>query len=124
MSRSAIRAATCMALAICVIGHAEAQTYPSRTVTLVVPFPAGGPTDTIGRVIAEGLQASLGQPVIIENAAGATGSIGTGRVARAEAEVIREVLTACNGNKSAAADRLGMSRGTLYKRLRHHRLGH
>ena len=73
-----------MALAICVIGHAEAQTYPSRTVTLVVPFPAGGPTDTIGRVIAEGLQASLGQPVIIENAAGATGSIGTGRVARAE----------------------------------------
>ena len=84
MSRSAIRAATCMALAICVIGHAEAQTYPSRTVTLVVPFPAGGPTDTIGRVIAEGLQASLGQPVIIENAAGATGSIGTGRVARAE----------------------------------------
>src|SRR5256885_17263180 len=84
MSRSAIRAATCMALAISGIGHAEAQTYPSRTVTLVVPFPAGGPTDTIGRVIAEGLQASLGQPVIIENAAGATGSIGTGRVARAE----------------------------------------
>jgi tripartite-type tricarboxylate transporter receptor subunit TctC len=84
MSRSATRAATCMVLAICAIGHAEAQTYPSRTVTLVVPFPAGGPTDTIGRVIAEGLQASLGQPVIIENAAGATGSIGTGRVARAE----------------------------------------
>ncbi|MEA2889010.1 MAG: hypothetical protein QOD11_3370 [Bradyrhizobium sp.] len=84
MSRSAIRAAACTALAICAIGHAEAQTYPSRTVTLVVPFPAGGPTDTIGRVIAEGLQASLGQTVIIENAAGATGSIGTGRVARAE----------------------------------------
>jgi hypothetical protein len=53
MSRSAIGAATCMALAICVTGHAEAQPYPSRTVTLVVPFPAGGPTDTIGRVIAE-----------------------------------------------------------------------
>jgi tripartite-type tricarboxylate transporter receptor subunit TctC len=76
-----------MTLAMCgTIGYAEAQTYPSRTVTLVVPFPAGGPTDTIGRVIAEGLQASLGQPVIIENVPGATGSIGTGRVARAKAD--------------------------------------
>jgi tripartite-type tricarboxylate transporter receptor subunit TctC len=85
MSRSAIRAAVCMTLAIwSMTTQAEAQTDPSRTITLVVPFPAGGPTDTIGRVIAEGLQASLGQPVIIENAPGATGSIGTGRVARAE----------------------------------------
>src|SRR6201989_2949458 len=86
MSRSAIRAATSMVLAICVGGHAEAQTWPSRTVTLVVPSPAGGPTDTIGRVIAEGLHEALGQPVIIENVPCATGSIGTGRVARAEAD--------------------------------------
>src|SRR3954468_20256868 len=85
MSRSAITAAVCVPLAIwSMTSRAEAQNYPSRTVTLVVPFPAGGPTDTIGRVIAEGLQASLGQPVIIENAPGATGSIGTGKVARAE----------------------------------------
>jgi len=62
---------------------AVAQTYPSRPVTMVVPFPAGGPTDTIGRIMAEGMRVSLGQSVIIENAAGASGSIGTGRVARA-----------------------------------------
>lgn len=68
------------------IGPAIAGGYPSRTVTLVVPFPAGGPTDTIGRVLADGLQASLGQPVIIENVPGATGSIGTAKVARASAD--------------------------------------
>ena len=67
-------------------GRADAQTYPARTITLVVPFPAGGPTDTIGRVLAEGLQSSLGQPVIIENVPGATGSIGTAKVARADAD--------------------------------------
>jgi tripartite-type tricarboxylate transporter receptor subunit TctC len=66
--------------------RADAQSSSARTITLVVPFPAGGPTDTIGRVIAEGLQSSLGQPVIIENAPGATGSVGTGKVARAEAD--------------------------------------
>ena len=79
--------AICVTLATCGMGgRTDAKTYPSRTVTLVVPFPAGGPTDTIGRVIAEGLQASLGQPVIVENVPGATGSIGTGKVARAEAD--------------------------------------
>jgi tripartite-type tricarboxylate transporter receptor subunit TctC len=65
---------------------AAAQSYPSRTITLVVPFPAGGPTDTIARVLADGMQASLGQPVIVENVPGATGSIGTGKVARASAD--------------------------------------
>jgi tripartite-type tricarboxylate transporter receptor subunit TctC len=50
---------------------------------MVVPFPAGGPTDTIGRIMAEGMRPSLGQSIIIENMAGASGSIGTGRVARA-----------------------------------------
>src|SRR3954463_2038540 len=64
-------------------GSTAAQVYPSHPVTMVVPYPAGGPTDTIGRIMAEGLRASLGQPVIIENVGGASGSIGTGRVARA-----------------------------------------
>jgi tripartite-type tricarboxylate transporter receptor subunit TctC len=64
-------------------GSAAAQTFPSRPVTMVVPYPAGGPSDAIGRVIAEGLRFSLGQPVIIENVGGASGSLGTGRVARA-----------------------------------------
>ncbi len=60
-----------------------ALTYPSRPVTLIVPFPAGGPIDSTARIVAEGMRASLGQPVIIENVSGASGSIGTGRVARA-----------------------------------------
>ena len=62
---------------------AWAQTYPSRPVTMIVPFPAGGPLDTIARILAEGMRGSLGQPIIIENVSGAGGTIGVGRVARA-----------------------------------------
>jgi tripartite-type tricarboxylate transporter receptor subunit TctC len=62
---------------------ATAQTYPSRPITMIVPYPAGGPTDTIARLLGERMRASLGQPVIIENVAGAGGNIGVGRVARA-----------------------------------------
>lgn len=62
---------------------AAAQDYPSRPITIVVPFPAGGPTDTVGRIVAERMRTSLGQSVIIENVGGAGGSIGIGRVARA-----------------------------------------
>jgi len=61
---------------------ARAQTYPSRPITMIVPFPPGG-SDVVGRVIAERMRESLGQPIIIENVSGADGSIGTGRVARA-----------------------------------------
>ena len=62
---------------------ASAQTYPSRPVTMVVPYGAGGPSDTLARIVAEGMRGALGQPVIVENAAGASGTIGVGRVARA-----------------------------------------
>jgi tripartite-type tricarboxylate transporter receptor subunit TctC len=62
---------------------ARAQAYPTRPITMVVPFPAGGPSDAIGRVLAEQIRGSLGQPIIIENVSGADGSIGTSRVARA-----------------------------------------
>jgi tripartite-type tricarboxylate transporter receptor subunit TctC len=66
---------------------ADAHSSSARTITLVVvPFPAGGPTDTIGRIIAEGLQSSLGQPFNHRKRAGATGSVRTGKVARAEAD--------------------------------------
>jgi len=61
----------------------NAQTYPTRPVTLIVPFAAGGPTDTIARIVTEGMRASLGQPMIIENVGGADGSIAVGRAARA-----------------------------------------
>jgi tripartite-type tricarboxylate transporter receptor subunit TctC len=62
---------------------AVAQTYPSRPVTLVVPFAAGGPTDTLARIMAEPVKHSLGQPILVENVTGAGGSIAAGRVARA-----------------------------------------
>ncbi len=62
---------------------AKAQAYPSRPITLIIPFPAGGATDTLARLLSERLRAGLGQPVIIENVGGAAGSIGVGRVARA-----------------------------------------
>ena len=62
---------------------ASGQTYPSRPITIVVPYPAGGPTDTLARILAEHTRTSLRQSVIIENVSGAGGSIGVGRVARA-----------------------------------------
>jgi tripartite-type tricarboxylate transporter receptor subunit TctC len=62
---------------------ARAQTYPARPITMIVPASAGGPTDAIGRIMAERMRVLLGQTVIIENVSGAGGSIGVGRVARA-----------------------------------------
>jgi tripartite-type tricarboxylate transporter receptor subunit TctC len=65
---------------------AHAQAFPTRPVTIVVPFPAGGPADAIARLLAERMRATLGQPVVVENVSGAGGSIGVGRVARAAAD--------------------------------------
>ena len=62
---------------------ATAEVYPARPITLVAPFPAGGPVDTICRILGEHMQRSLGRPIIIEDVAGAAGSVGVGRVARA-----------------------------------------
>ncbi len=62
---------------------AMAQPHPSRPITIIVPFAAGGPTDVIARTMAQHMRTSLGQNVIVENVAGANGNIGVGRVARA-----------------------------------------
>ncbi len=62
---------------------ARAQTYPTRPIMMIVPYGAGGPTDTLGRIIAEGMREALGKPVIVENVAGASATVGVGRVARA-----------------------------------------
>ena len=73
-------------LVLCAFGaaaNAEAQTFPSRTITLIVPFPPGGSTDAVARIMAEKMQVVLGQPVIIENVGGAGGTTAVGRVARA-----------------------------------------
>ena len=65
------------------IAGAQAQGFPTRPITLVVPFPPGGSTDAAARIMAERMRSSLGQPIVIENVGGAGGSIGVGRVARA-----------------------------------------
>jgi hypothetical protein len=62
---------------------AAAEDYPVRPITMLVPFAAGGPSDTIARLVADGMRGSLGQPVVIENAVGAGGTIAVGRVVRA-----------------------------------------
>jgi tripartite-type tricarboxylate transporter receptor subunit TctC len=72
-----------LALTLATIVAAQAQSYPSRPITLIVPFPPGGSTDTVARIMAERMRPILGQPVIIENVGGAGGSIAVGRVARA-----------------------------------------
>ena len=69
--------------ALCAAAPAAAQDYPSRPITLIVPYPAGGGVDTVGRVIAQKLSGALGQQVIVENRAGAGSVIGTRQAAKA-----------------------------------------
>ena len=64
------------------IATATAEDYPSRAITMIVPFPAGGPSDVVPRILGDKLRATLGQSIIVENVSGAGGSIGMGRVAR------------------------------------------
>jgi tripartite-type tricarboxylate transporter receptor subunit TctC len=75
-----------LALAAVLAQPAAAQTYPSRTITMVVAFPAGGYADTFARVLADRLSAKLGQSVVVENRGGAGGNIGAGTVAHAAAD--------------------------------------
>ena len=72
-----------MATAVQGCASANAQNFPSRPVTMIVPFAAGGPTDRIGRIVAEGMRPALGQPIVIEDVTGASGTIGVGRAVRA-----------------------------------------
>ena len=68
--------------ALASFGTALAQDYPSKPITMIVPYAAGGPTDTVGRVVTERMKAELGQTIVAENVGGAGGSIGLGRLAR------------------------------------------
>jgi len=72
-----------LALALGLTPGAFAQTYPSRPITIVVPFPAGGPTDVVARLLADRIRGPLGQTVVVENISGAVVALGAGRVARA-----------------------------------------
>ena len=75
--------ATALAVSAGFVDAVCAQSYPTRAVSIVVPFPAGGPTDTIARIMAEHMTRALGQTVLVENPTGAGGTIGVGKVARA-----------------------------------------
>jgi tripartite-type tricarboxylate transporter receptor subunit TctC len=76
-------AALAAAVAAAAPNQAAAQTYPTRPITLVVPAAAGGPTDTVARLIAEPMGRTLGQQMVVENVGGAGGTIGAARVAKA-----------------------------------------
>lgn len=80
--RSLIAAATLAAFAV--HGAAAAQTYPVRPITLIVPFTAGGPSDAIARLIGQSMSTTLGQQVVVENVAGAGGTVGAARTAKAD----------------------------------------
>ena len=72
------------ALALALGGPAQAAEYPNKPITIIVPFAAGGPTDTVARLLAQAMGADLKQTVIVENVAGAGGTVGAGRVARSD----------------------------------------
>jgi tripartite-type tricarboxylate transporter receptor subunit TctC len=81
---TAIFGMTALAAVSLISISAHAQSYPDRTITMVVPFSAGGPTDTVARLVAESMSKDLGQQIIVENVGGAGGSLGAGRVAQAD----------------------------------------
>src|SRR5262245_9882637 len=83
---TALSASLCCVAAVAVVasmGSALTQSYPSRPIKIIVPYGAGGPSDTITRIVGERMRTALGQPVIIDNVSGAAGRIGTGQIARA-----------------------------------------
>jgi tripartite-type tricarboxylate transporter receptor subunit TctC len=80
-----LRIAACLA-AVVAAGASHAQTYPDGNVRVVVPYPAGGPTDVMARLVAQKLSETLGHQFYVENLAGASGTIGTAAVANAPAD--------------------------------------
>jgi tripartite-type tricarboxylate transporter receptor subunit TctC len=85
-TRTTVLSLLTIAAGLASVVSATAQGYPSRPITVILPYGAGGPSDTVARIMAERMRVSLGQPVVIDNVAGASGSIGVGRVARAAAD--------------------------------------
>src|SRR5262249_35270417 len=81
------------ALLISAAPSAHAQSYPSRTITLVVPFPAGGGNDALARLVAERMSKTLGQQVVVENRGGAGGTLATRAIAKGAADGYTILLT-------------------------------
>jgi tripartite-type tricarboxylate transporter receptor subunit TctC len=106
MQRRMLLAAAASALAAPAV-QAQQPPFPSRSITVVVAFAAGGPSDVIARLVAEGMSRDLGQPVVVENITGAGGTIGAARVAQARPDG-HTLLIHHIGHASSA---------TLYRRL-------
>jgi tripartite-type tricarboxylate transporter receptor subunit TctC len=102
--------AALLAAMLALPAEAQAQTWPTRPVTMVVPFAAGGPMDTVGRVIGGGLSEQLGQQVVIENVGGGGGMTGSARVAKAQPDGYQFVL----GNVGTHAVSQTLSKNPLY----------
>jgi len=101
-----LRAAAAVFLGLVLVGPAAAQTWPSRPIKMIVGFEAGGGTDVLGRIIAQGLSEVLGKPVVVENVSGAGGMVGGARAANAQPDGYTILL-------SSRADAINQS---LYKR--------
>jgi tripartite-type tricarboxylate transporter receptor subunit TctC len=86
IGRITMRRLTSAAVALLFAGAAFAQDYPTGPVTIVVPFSAGGPTDTVTRLVAEPMSATLGQQIVVQNVGGAGGTLGATQVAKADAD--------------------------------------
>ncbi len=82
---------------------AQAQNYPTRPITMIVPYPAGGPSDVVARIMADGMSKALGQNIIIENVGGAGGTIGTARAAAAEHDGYTLLAASMGSHVSAPA---------------------
>src|SRR5262245_43805335 len=110
---NALLGVTAIAAVSLVSASAIAQTYPERTITMVVPFAAGGPTDTVARLVAESMSKDLGQQIVVENVGGAGGTLGAGRVATADPDGYTVLL-----------HHIGMATSaTLYRNLAYDTLG-
>ena len=105
-----LRTLAAVAAAIVVAQPANAQDWPNRPLTMVAPFAAGGSTDAIARIVADGLSSQLHQPVIVENIGGAGGMTGTNRVAKAAPDGYTFVL----GNVGTHAQNQTLYKAPLY----------
>jgi len=85
------------------VAPAMAQDYPTRSIMMVVPYPAGGPSDVVARIIADGMSRALGQSIVVENVGGAGGTIGTARVAEAHADGYTLLAASMGSHVSAPA---------------------